>query len=170
MDCPGSVGRRALNLLQLFHNSVCGGLAAAGFGVLFNVGFRPLSWCAAGGALALAVRTIALGFGCTFERSSFLAALALGLAVQLLPLSAAVSRHALHIVGCIPLIPGAFAARAILGLFAVTVQQPSDATNETLITALTYGLRVILTIGALGTGLAIPALLLRLRGNKYSPI
>ena len=45
----------------LLHHTVCGGLAAAGFGVLFNVGFRELSWCAVSGALMLAVRTVALG-------------------------------------------------------------------------------------------------------------
>jgi len=52
-----------MDLLPLLHNTVCGGLAAAGFGVLFNVSFRGLPWCAASGALALALRTIALGAG-----------------------------------------------------------------------------------------------------------
>jgi len=157
-----------MNLFDIFQNTVYGGLAAAGFGVLFNVGFRTLPWCAASGALALAVRTSALGFECSFVRSSFLAALALGFAVQLLPLSAGVSRNGLHVVGCIPLIPGAFAARSILGLFAVTVQQPSVTTNETLLAALNDGLRVIFTIGALGAGIAIPLLLLHLWGSKYA--
>jgi uncharacterized membrane protein YjjB (DUF3815 family) len=157
-----------MNLFNLLHDTICGGLAAAGFGVLFNVGFRTLSWCAASGSLALAVRTIALGFGCSFVRSSFLAALALGFAVQLLPLATGVSRNGLHVVGCIPLIPGAFAARCILGLFTVTVQQPSATTNETLLAALNDGLRVVFTIGALGAGIAIPFLLLHLWGTKYA--
>jgi uncharacterized membrane protein YjjB (DUF3815 family) len=170
MDRPGIVRGRALNasLLNPLHDLVCGGVAAAGCAVLFNVCFRALPWCAASGALALAVRAVALGFGCSFEASSFMAALALSLAVQLFPSSIGVSHNVLAIVGCIPMIPGGFAARAFLGLFSITLPQPSAAGNEALITALTYSLRVIFTIGALGTGLAIPTLLLRLRGTNSS--
>jgi uncharacterized membrane protein YjjB (DUF3815 family) len=63
------------------------------------------------------------------------------------------------------MIPGAFAAKAILGLFAITAQH-STATNETLIVAVDNTLRVMLTMGALGTGVAIPTLLLRVRELK----
>jgi uncharacterized membrane protein YjjB (DUF3815 family) len=116
--------------LHLLHNSICGGLSAAGFGVLFNIKFRWLPWCAASGALALAFRTIALSGGWSLEAASFVAALALGLAVQLLPSRFGVSRNALHVLGCIPMIPGAFAARAILGLVAITAQHPLIPPHE----------------------------------------
>jgi uncharacterized membrane protein YjjB (DUF3815 family) len=53
------------------------------------------------------------------------------------------------------MIPGVFAAKAILGLFAIT--QSSLATNDALIVAMESGLRVIFIVGALGTGLAIPS-------------
>ena len=46
--------------LFLLHQTVCGAIAAAGFGVLFNISFRSLPWCAVSGALALAVRTYCL--------------------------------------------------------------------------------------------------------------
>jgi len=150
------------DLLLLLHHTVCGGLAAAGFGVLFNIGFRVLPWCAASGALALAVRTVALGWGWSLEAASFAAALTVGAAVNLLQSPIGVSRNAMAVVGCIPMIPGASAANAILGLFAVTTQHPTAAT-ETLVTAVGNALRVTFTIGALGTGLAIPTLLLRVR-------
>lgn len=68
-------------MLALLDNTVCGGLAAASFGVLFNVGFRVLPGCAATGALALALRTIALGAGWRLEAASFVAALLLGFVV-----------------------------------------------------------------------------------------
>jgi len=80
----------------------------------------------------LALRTIALGAGWRLEAASFVAALLLGIVVQLLPSWIGVSRNALHVVGCIPLIPGGFTAKAILGLFAVTAQSP-DTANEVLI-------------------------------------
>jgi uncharacterized membrane protein YjjB (DUF3815 family) len=154
-----------MDFLHLLHDTVCGGLAAAGFGVLFNIGFRGLPWCAASGGLGLALRTIALGEGWRMEAASFVAALAVGGAGQLLPSPIGVSRNALHVVGCIPMIPGGFAAKAILGLFAITAQHPT-ASNEALITALENTLRVTFTMVALGAGVAIPALLLRMRDVK----
>ena len=144
---------------------VCGGLAAAGFGVLFNIGFRALPWCGASGALALAVRTLALGSGWSLEAASFFAALTVGAAVQLLHPRVGIARNAMGVAGCIPMIPGGFATRAILGLFAVTAPHPA-AGDGSLVPALENTLRVMFTIGALGTGLAIPTLLLRVRGIR----
>jgi uncharacterized membrane protein YjjB (DUF3815 family) len=149
-----------MDLLHLLHDTVCGALAAAGFGVLFDIGFSTLPWCAASGALALAVRTVVLSGGWSIEAASLVAALVVGLALQLLPSRMADARDALHVVGCIPMVPGGFATKAILGLFAITAQNYT-ATNETLITAIDNALRVMFTLGALGTGLAIPTLLLR---------
>jgi len=85
--------------------------------------------------------------------------------LQLLRARTEISPNALDVVGCIPMVPGSFAAKAVLGLFALTT---SGVVNEpeTLITAVQYTLRVMFTIGAIGTGLAIPTLLLRLRGSR----
>jgi len=91
------------------------------------------------------------------EAASFVAALAVGVAVQLVPSRFPVSRTALHVVGCVPMIPGAFAAKAILGLFAISAQHP--VTNETFIASMDNALRVTLIVGALGAGVAIPSLL-----------
>jgi uncharacterized membrane protein YjjB (DUF3815 family) len=122
---------------------------------------------AASAALALALRTIALGAGWRLEAASFVAAFLLGIVVQLLPSWIGVSRNALPVVGCIPLIPGGFTAKAILGLFAVTAQRP-DTANEVLIAALENLLRALFTIGALGTGLALPIVVLRARSRRIS--
>ena len=149
----------------LIHQTICGAIAAAGFGVLFNVGFRSLPWCAASGALALAVRTYCLGLGWNLEGASFAAALTVGAAVQVLRARTKISQNALDVVGCIPMVPGSFAAKAILSLFALTSVETVNAT-ETLVTAMQYTLRVMFTIGAIGTGLAIPTLLLRVRVSR----
>lgn len=154
-----------MDLFLLLHHTLCGGLAAAGFGVLFNVGFRTLAWCAASGALALAVRTVALEQGFNLVAASFMAAVTVGGIAPLFQSFARVSSSALAVVGCIPMIPGAIAAKAILGLFAVTTQQ-AGAPEGTLVMAVENTLRMIFTIGALGTGLAIPTLLLRLRNRS----
>ena len=98
------------------------------------------------------------------ESASFVAALAVGAAVHLVPSRFPVSRNALHVVGCVPMIPRAFAAKAILGLFAISAQHL--ATNETFIAAMDNGLRVTLTMGALGAAVAIPNLLLRAQNDS----
>jgi uncharacterized membrane protein YjjB (DUF3815 family) len=154
-----------LTLAFLLHQTLCGALAAVGFGMLFNIGFRSLPWCAVSGALALAVRTYCLdGLGWNLEAASFAAALTVGAAVQVLRARADISQNALDVVGCIPMVPGSFAAKAILAMFALT-STTTDA-SETLITAVQFALRVTFTIGAIGTGLAIPTLLLRVRVSR----
>jgi uncharacterized membrane protein YjjB (DUF3815 family) len=148
----------------LLHQTVCGAIAAAGFGVLFNIGSSELLWCGVTGALALLVRTLCLSHGWSLEASSFLAALVVGCVVQLLRARSSLSQNALDVAGCIPMVPGSFAAKAILGFFALTAANPaSGVATETLLTAVENSLRVGFTIGAIGTGLAIPTLILRVR-------
>ena len=165
---PNDAGGGALtmNLLAyLAHQMVFGGLAAMGFGVLFNIGPRALLWCGASGGLALGVRSIGLSLGWSLEAASFAAALAVGSVVQLIQERIGVSRNTLDVAGVIPMVPGGFATKAILGLFALTVPSP-EAANQTLITSVENSLRVMFTIGAMGTGLAIPSLLLRGRRSR----
>lgn len=150
------------DVLQVLHHTACGGLAAVGFGVLFNAEFRTLIWCAVSGALALAVRTVALQSGGSLVAASFVAALAVGAAAQILQSRIRVTGRVLEVAGCIPMIPGAIAARAILGLFAITAQ-PATASGDAFFSALEHALLVAFTIGALGTGVAIPSLLMRAR-------
>jgi uncharacterized membrane protein YjjP (DUF1212 family) len=149
----------------LLHQTVFGSLAAIGFGVLFNMGGAALLWCGVSGALAVAVRTLGLELGFTLEGASFAAALAVGSTVQLLQDRIGVSRNTLDVVGCIPMIPGSFAAKAILGLFTLTLPALPNA-DQTIISSVQNMLRVIFTIGAMGTGLAIPSMLLRVRKEK----
>jgi uncharacterized membrane protein YjjB (DUF3815 family) len=154
-----------MNLASVLHQTACGAIAAAGFGVLFNVGFRMLPWCAASGSIALAMRACCLGLGMNLEGASFAAALTVGAAVQFLWSRANVAQDLLDVVGCIPMVPGSFAAKAILGLFALTTSAVANE-SDALITAAQYTLRVLFTTGAIGTGLAIPALLLRVRVSR----
>lgn len=146
----------------LVEQTVCGAIAAAGFGVLFNISFRSLPWCALSGAVALLVRSYCQGLGWNLEASSFAAALVVSTFVLVLRAQTDISQNALDVVGCIPMVPGSFAAKAILGLFALSSIDSLHAT-ETLVTAVQYTVRVMFTIGAIGTGLAIPALMMRVR-------
>ncbi len=160
---PGATVTHGLPFL--LHQTLVGAVAAVGFGVLFNSGGRALLWCGAAGALALAIRTAGLSLGWTLEGASFAAALTVGSGVRLLQERIGVSRNTLGVAGCIPMIPGVFAAKAILGFLALTrpgLQNP----DQTLIVSVQDVLRVVFTVGAMGTGLAIPSMLMRVRrGN-----
>jgi uncharacterized membrane protein YjjP (DUF1212 family) len=157
-----SSGTPMAGVSYLLHQALFGGVAAVGFGVLFNMGSNSLALCGVSGALALAIRTAGLGLGWTLEGASFTAALAIGSGVLLLQKRAGVSRNAIAVSGCIPMVPGGFAAKAILGLFAVTHPAVQHA-DQILIGSVQDALRVVLTVGAMGTGLAIPSMLLRVR-------
>ncbi|HTI98818.1 MAG TPA: threonine/serine exporter family protein [Dongiaceae bacterium] len=152
-------------IVRIVHNTVFGGLAAMGFGVLFNIGPRNLLWCLASGGLALAVRTVGLQLGWSLPLASFAAALAVGCSVQAVQERIGVSRNTLDVAGCIPMVPGGFAAKAILGFFALSAQHPLDP-DSLLIGSVTNLLKVTFAIGAIGTGVAIPSLVQRVQGVK----
>lgn len=147
-------------LPHLLHQALFGALAAAGFGVLFNFGFRALPWCAAAGALALAVRTVGQDLAWSLEGASFAAAIVTSGSVSMLRKQLGPACNAVALAGCIPMVPGAFFGQALLGFLSVTAPNLIDA-EATLILAVQSLLRVIFTLGAIGAGLLIPAHLLR---------
>ena len=147
-------------LPHLLHQALFGALAAAGFGVLFNFGFRALPWCAAAGALALAVRTVGQDLAWSLEGASFAAAIVTSCSVSALRKQLGPACNAVALAGCIPMVPGAFFGQALLGFLSVTAPNLVDA-EATLILAVQSLLRVIFTLGAIGAGLLIPAHLLR---------
>jgi len=108
------------------------------------------------------VRTGLLDVGWSLEAASFAAAIAVGAAVHLMRGRTGAFRDLLDVTGCIPMVPGSFAAKALIGLFALTTSKVANE-QDVLVTATQYSLRVIVTIGAIGTGLAIPAYLVRRR-------
>ena len=143
------------DLLQLLHQALFGALAAGGFGILFNFGWRELPWCAASGALALATRTLGQDAGWTVEAASFTAAAAVGCAGRVLRARLGIASTALAVSGCIPMVPGSFAAQAIFGLFELTASHLNDP-GKIAMTTMEFTLRVIFTIGAIGLACRLP--------------
>src|SRR4029450_3613000 len=104
---------------HLLHQAVFGGVAAAGFAVLFNCPPRLL-WIAFGaGALGLAVRTGGQGIcGLSLPAASFIAAFVLALLTRILEPPDSPRGSVLAVVGCIPVTPGRLAANGFLRRFA----------------------------------------------------
>ena len=146
-----------------FGPSLLGAIAAAGFGVLFNAAPKSLPFCAGAGAVALAVRTLLLSAGLSLEAASFVASgavttLAAGPCRRWLGSAAT----GVAVVGSIPMVPGAFFARSLLGLFALTAPD-AGADAAALGATVIPMLRVVFTLGGIGAGIAIPLTLLRPR-------
>jgi uncharacterized membrane protein YjjB (DUF3815 family) len=152
-------------LAYVAQQAAFGSIAAAGFGVLFNFGRTALLWCAASGALALAVRTLALNAGWNLEAASLVASAAVtACAVGLLRRQLGTSAPAVAVAGCIPMIPGAFFAQALLKMFELTHAHPVDP-EALLVTSIISALHVVFTVFAIGAGVAL--LIHLLRGREF---
>jgi uncharacterized membrane protein YjjB (DUF3815 family) len=145
-------------LLHFIHQAFFGGIAAAGFGILFNCPPRMILQFVGAGALALAVRTAGQAAELNLPEASFFAALVVAAAERVLQHFQSPRRSILSLVGCIPMVPGSIAAKGLMNLFALLRAGPGEG-----IVAATNGVRNLLevtfTLAAIGTALAIPRLL-----------
>ena len=143
-------------LWRILHQAFFGGLAAAGFGVLFNTPPRILGLCFASGAFAIAVRTTCQDFDLGLPLSSFIAALALATVDRTWHQSQTPLGSVLAVVGCIAMVPGSLAAKGLMGLFALVHAKPDDTL---LLTSTMENIIIVtFTLVAIGIGLIIPTL------------
>jgi uncharacterized membrane protein YjjB (DUF3815 family) len=143
---------------HLLHQAFFGGIAAAGFGVLFNCPPRFLWLCFASGALALAVRTGGQEIGgFDLPAASFIAAFLLAVLNRMLEEPDSPRGSVLAVVGCIPMIPGSLAAKGLMNLFELLRTTPGEGLLST--TAAVENLMLVaFTLVGIGTALAIPTL------------
>ena len=144
--------------IHLFHQAFFGGIAAAGFGILFNCPPQMILQCFGSGAVALAVRTAGQAGDLNLAEASFFAALIVATAERVLQQFQSSRGSILSLVGCIPMVPGSIAANGLMNFFALLRARPSEE-----ILAATDGMRNLLvvtfTLAAIGTALAIPRLI-----------
>jgi uncharacterized membrane protein YjjB (DUF3815 family) len=139
---------------HLLHQAFFGGVAAAGFAVLFNCPPRLL-WIGFGaGALALAVRTGGQEIG----GLGLPAALVLALLNRILESPDSLRGSVLAVVGCIPMIPGSLAAKGLMNLFELLKASPGEGLLAAT-AAVENLMLVVFTLVGVGTALAIPPLL-----------
>jgi uncharacterized membrane protein YjjB (DUF3815 family) len=141
--------------IHLIHQAVFGGIASAGFGILFNCSPRTILHCMGSGAVALAIRTACQSANLNLPESAFFAALSVASAQRLLQPFQHTRGSIIALVGCIPMVPGSVAAKGLTNLFTLLQASPGEE-----ILAATSGMKnlleVTLTLAAIGIGLAIP--------------
>ena len=152
---------------HILHQAFFGGIAAAGFGILFNCPRRMIILCFAAGALALTMRTVCTDVvDLSLPEASFLAALVVAIVDRAWwQHGHAFQGSVLAVVGCIPLVPGSLAARGVEELFAITREGTSKglASASTILEILAL---TAITLASIGTALAIPMLISPPRKKK----
>ena len=151
-----------LDLLMILEKGIWFGFAALGFAVLFNVPQRTLIviWMlgAAGGLTKLLLMQASIGI--------VVATLAGAAVIGILSVSAAHNKHAPPLVfsipSVIPMVPGAFAYRMMLGLIKLAGTAVTDPTyHQTLAETTSNGLKTMFILMSLAAGVAIPMLISR---------
>ncbi|MGY5352220.1 threonine/serine exporter family protein [Wenyingzhuangia sp. IMCC45533] len=141
-------------------------IASTGFAVLFNVPKRTLLIIAILGALGGSCKLILMSFDITIIISTFFGALVVGL----LSIPAAHNKHAPPLVfsipAVIPMIPGAFAYKTMLGIIKLTEKVDAAVYEIALSDTLNNGTKAGFILLALTAGVSFPMLISRKNSVK----
>ncbi|MFA9371551.1 MAG: threonine/serine exporter family protein [Labilibaculum antarcticum] len=152
--------------IEFFETWIWLGFAATGFAILFNVPPRTLWVIFIMGALGGTVKLILLKLGVNIVLSSLVGALLIGF----LSIRAAHLRHSpafvFAIPAVIPMVPGAFTYRMMLGIIHLTGENDHAVFLQLLQETAENGLKAFFVISALSLGVAAPMLLSRNKSTK----
>lgn len=155
-------------ILDILIKSFWAGIAAIGFAMLFNVPRRTLFAIWSLGALGGLIKFSAMNFDFGIVFASFLGATAVGfVSIQ----TAHIQKSPpliFSIPAVIPMVPGLFAYKMMLGMIALTSMENTDTYLQSLIETVNNGAKMMFVLISLGTGVAIPMLLTRKESIKKS--
>jgi uncharacterized membrane protein YjjB (DUF3815 family) len=157
-----------MEIWEIFIKSFWSGVAAIGFAILFNVPRRTLLAIGSLGILGGLIKFTAMYIDLHIVFASFLGATAIGI----VSIQMAHMRNSPPLVffipSVIPMVPGFFAYKMMLGLIALTTIENSDIYLQTLIETVNNGAKMMFILLSLGIGVAIPMLLTRKESIKKS--
>lgn len=133
-------------------------VATLGFSVLFNVPKYALPYCALIGAFGYALRTALISGGMGMVSATLGAALLIGVLAAILARRYGVSGTLFAVGPAIPLVPGSYAYKAVMGVVMVAESSQPERGAELLLGAFDNGIKAVLTILFLSFGIALPGL------------
>ena len=155
-------------LIDIITKSLWAGIAAIGFAILFNVPRRTIFAIWGMGAIGGLIKFTSMHFELGIVFGSFLGATVIGIiSIQMAHLRKS-PPLVFSIPSVIPMVPGFFAYKMMLGLIALTTIENTDAYLQTLIETVNNGAKTMFILISLGTGVAIPMLLSRKESIKKS--
>ena len=155
-----------MELLTFFEKWIWFGAAAVGFAILFNVPQRTIWLIFLMGALGGALKVLTMTFGGSIILGSFLGAMLVGF----ISIGAAHFRHSppfvFSIPAVIPMVPGAFAYRTMLGIIKLTGSVDNTIFVKTMEETVNNGLKAGFVLMALAFGVSAPMLFTRRQSAK----
>lgn len=155
-----------MELIEILIKSFWSGIAAIGFAILFNVPRRTLLAIWSLGALGGLIKFSVMHFDNGIVFASFLGATVIGIASIQMAHMRNSPPLVFYIPSVIPMVPGFFAYKMMLGLIALTTIENTDIYLQTLIETVNNGAKTLFILISLGTGVAIPMLLMRKESVK----
>jgi uncharacterized membrane protein YjjB (DUF3815 family) len=151
-----------MDWITVVEKSFWAGFAALGFAILFNVPQRTLIIIWLMGAIGGFSKFFLMGFGVNIALSSLLGASLIGF----LSVYAAHNKQAPPLVfsipSVIPMVPGAFAYRLMLGCMQLMGETANtDSYLKTLAETTNNGLKAVFILIAISAGVSIPMLITR---------
>jgi uncharacterized membrane protein YjjB (DUF3815 family) len=153
-------------VLTIVLDAVWSGLAALGFAILFNVPRSLLLECTLAGALGHAIRTLLMSFGLSIEWGTLLGATTVGAFAAWRSHRANAPAAIFGIVGGIPMVPGVYAYRTMIGILSVATATDPTLSGPLLVEAGTNAIKTALILAAIAIGIAAPTLLF----NRPKPV
>lgn len=144
----------------LLENAFWAAVAAMGFAILFQVPPKLLPGCMATGALGFGTRTLLMdGFDVPIEISTLTGATVIGFLGLSFSQRWQIPSLVFSVTGAIPMVPGFFAYRAMLGILRLTLENPGG--DAVLLDAAVNAIHTALILGSLALGITMPRLLFR---------
>ena len=152
-------------LLLFLKDALWSGVAALGFAILFNVPKRTLPGCVLVGALGHGLRTALVESGISIELGTLAGATAVGFLGLIFARWWRVPSPVYTIPGVIPMVPGSFAFRTMIGILEISNMGVFGGTPM-LVEASVNGIKTGLILAAIAGGIAAPTLLFR----RHKPV
>ncbi len=154
--------------ITILEKSIWFGCGAIGFAVLFNVPIRTLLIIWILGALGGTIKLILMQFGFSVITGTLLGASVVGI----LSIWAAYNKSAPPLVfsipSVIPMIPGVFIYKMILGIITLSGKVEPETYTQTLSLTVNYASKVVFIIVSIAIGVSMPLLIIRQTAKKHS--
>lgn len=151
----------------IFEKVIWFGVAAMGFSILFNVPTRTLVPVFLIGALGGLTRLLLLKFGLSIILACLFGAILIGI----VSIPFAHFKHAPPLVfsipAVIPMVPGIFAYRTMLGIIKLAGEVNPATYNQVLADTVNNGLKAMFILMSLAGGVAVPMLITRKESVKH---
>jgi uncharacterized membrane protein YjjB (DUF3815 family) len=156
-----------MDFLMIFEKSLLGGIAAVGFAILFNAFHRTLSSIFCLGALGIFLKVVALSFDVNIILATFIGAASIGMLSQWVSYLTKTPILIISIPSVIPMIPGTFLYRMMIGFVRMTGNVDDNEFLIILSNTINNGVKAVFILMVLALGISLPYLIARKDSVNY---